>query len=137
MAGGRWAWIAVAPSALVVLGVGALPWHRSGSVARSGFELARVADNLGLVSDGSRRLLFTALFLLPLLAGLVLLSASAGWGAVTSVCTTAIGIIGLASSAVAVRASDQWLAGPIVTGTASLLAVVVGARLASTREQDR
>jgi hypothetical protein len=135
--GRRWAWLAVVAAAVVVAGVGALPWHRSGSVARNGFELARVADNLGLVSDGSRRLLFVAVFLLPLLAGLVLLCAIGGWGALTALCASAIGIIGLASSVVAVRVADQWLAGPTVTGTASSLAVLVGARLASERKHPR
>lgn len=131
MAGRRWAGLAVASAAAVVAAVAALPWHRSGAVARDGFELARTAENLGLVSDGSRRLLFTAIFLLPLLAGLVLLSTAAGWGALSGLCTFAAGAVGLASSVVAVRATEQWLLGPTVAGTASLLALVAGARLAS------
>lgn len=135
MTGRRWAWLAVASAGTVVVGVGALPWHRSGSVERSGFELARVADNLGLVSDGGRRLLFTALFLVPLLAGLALLAAAAGRDRSAGVCTFAAGAVGLASSIVAVRVTDQWLVGPTVSGTAASLALVAGLRLASERKQ--
>lgn len=133
----QWAWLAVASAAAVVAGVGLLPWHRSGGVVRNGFALARVADNLGLVSDGSRRLLFTAVFLLPLLAGLALLASAAGWGPISGLCTFASGAVGLASSVVAVRVTDQWLLGPTVAGTASLLALLAGARLASERKQPR
>ena len=125
----RWAWLAVGAAAAAVAAVALLPWHRSGEVVRSGFELARVADNLGVVTSAPRRGLLTALFLLPMAAALVLLAVAGRWWRCAGVASSLTGAVGLASASVAVRVTDQVHAGPLLAGAASALALVAGARL--------
>jgi hypothetical protein len=111
-----------------VVGGAALPWHRSGTVRRNGFELARVADSLGLVSSGALRVLFVAVFLLPLLAALTLAAAAAGWHRAMGVAVGSAGVLGLAATMVALNAIGLGQPGPVVTGLAGAAAVGCGAR---------
>jgi hypothetical protein len=121
-------------SAATVAAAALLPWHRSGSVRRNAFALARVADNLGLVTDGPRRALFTAVFLLPLLAAAVFLAAVAGNRRLVGASSCVAGIVGLASGAVVVRLSGGRQVGPVVAIAAAVTAVGCGLHLAITRK---
>lgn len=132
----RWAWLAVGAVAAAVVAVALLPWHRSGEVVRSGFELARVADNLGVVTSAPRRALLTMLFLLPLGGALVLLAAAGRWWRWAGLASSLSGAVGLASGYVAVAVTDQVHAGPLLAGAASAAALVAGARLTWRKADD-
>ena len=111
-----------------------LPWHRSGSVRRDAFALARVADNLGLVTGAARQVLFVGVFLLPLLAAASFLAVVAGGRRVAGVCACAAGVIGLSSALVVLRLSGGRQAGPVVAIAAAVVAVGCGVRLVLSRE---
>jgi hypothetical protein len=106
-----------------------LPWHRSGSVERDGFALARVADEIGLVTGGTRRILFVGVFLLPLLAAATFLAVAAGRRRLAGVGASAVGGIGLASAVVVLRFSGGRQVGPVVTATVALIAAGCGLSL--------
>jgi hypothetical protein len=110
-----------------------LPWHRSGQVRRSGFALARIADSLGVVTGAPRRLLFVAVFLLPLLAASTFLAAALGSRRVTGLLACVTGTVGLASVAVVLRLSGGQQVGPVVALAASVTAVGCGLHLVLRR----
>ena len=110
-----------------------LPWHRSGEVERSAFELARAADSLGLVTGGPRRLLFVCLAVLPLVAALALAAAVADRPRVAGVMSCIVGGVGLASVAVAAWATDASEVGPPVAAVAAFVAVACGTSLVLRR----
>lgn len=110
-----------------------LPWHRSGEVERSAFELARAADALGLVTGGPRRLLFLCLAVLPLLAALALAAAVAQRPRVVGVMSCIVGVVGLASVGVAAWATDTSDVGPPVAAVAAFVAVSCGTSLVLRR----
>jgi len=120
--------VAVAASAAL------LPWHRSGSVRRRGFALARVAEHLGLVSGGARRALFTALFLLPLLAASAFLAIVAGNRRIAGGCACVAGLVGLASGAVVVRVTGGRQVGTVTAMVAGIVAVGCGVHLVLSRK---
>ena len=101
----------------------ALPWHRSGAVRRTGFELARSVERAGLVTAGWQRALVVAVALLPLLAGAVLLALAAGRPRVGAGLTLASGAVGLASAAVVARTPGGRQPGPAVAVVAAVVAV--------------
>jgi hypothetical protein len=107
-----------------------LPWHRSGGVVRNGFALARVADDLGLVSSTTLRLLLLGVFFLPLLGALALAAAVAGWHRMTGLATCTVGALGLAASMVALHAIGMSHPGPVMSGVAGVAALGCGARTA-------
>lgn len=111
-----------------------LPWHRSGSVARDAFALARVSDQIGLVTGSTRRVLFVAVFLLPVLAATAFLAAAAGRRRITGVVTTTVGGVGLASAAVVLRVSGGRQVGPVVTAMAAVVAAGCGLSLILGRQ---
>ena len=88
-----------------------------------------MADGLGLVDDGPRRVLFVFVFLLPLLAALTFAAAVAGWRRATGVLACAAGGVGLASAFVVFRTLRFGQPGPIVASVTALGALVLGARL--------
>jgi hypothetical protein len=106
-----------------------LPWHRSGSVRRDAFALARVADEIGLVAGGGRRVLFVGVFLLPVLAAATFLAVAAARPRVAGVSASAVGVIGLASAAVVLRVSGGHQIGPVMAAMAALIAVGCGVSL--------
>jgi hypothetical protein len=125
----------IASAALI--GGAALPWHQSGSRVRNAFALARVADDLGLVDTGPRRVLLVAVFLLPLLAALALLAMTLDRRRVAGGFTAFAGIVGLTSAAVDLNLSGSRLVGPAVTIAAGLVAVGCGAHLVLKGDQRR
>jgi hypothetical protein len=113
-----------------------LPWHRSGQVRRSCFALARIADSLGVVTGAPRRVLFVAVFLLPLLAASTFLAAAIGSRRSTGLLACATGIVGPASAAVVLRLSGGQQVGPVVALAAAVAAVGCGAHLVLRRSID-
>ena len=113
----------------VAVGARVLPWHRSGSVERDGFALARVADEIGLVTGSTRRVLFVGVFLLPVLAAATFLAIAAGRRRIAGVGASAVGGIGLASAVVVLRVSGGRQVGPVVTAMAALIAAGCGLSL--------
>ena len=120
--------IALLSDATLVVGA-SLPWHRSGSVVRNAFALARVADDLGLVDTGPRRALLVAVFLLPLLGALAMFAASVRRVRVTGAFTSLAGVVGLTSAAVDLNLSGCRLVGPATTIAAGVVAIGCGAHL--------
>src|SRR4051794_32795422 len=119
---------AVIACGALVVGV-VLPWHDSGSVHRNAFALARVADDLGLVDTGPRRVLLVAVFLVPLLAALALLAAALDRPRLTGLFTSLAGLVGLTSAVVDLNLSGSRLVGPAVTVAAGVVAAGCGAYL--------
>lgn len=114
-----------------------VPWHRSGSVRRNGFALARAADRVGLVTGGWRQALFVCVALLPLLAALVLAAAVLRRSRLTGLFACVVGLVGLASVAVVVGATDTSEPGPPLAALAAVLALASGARLLVRRSRVR
>lgn len=123
----RWDTACVIASGVVVAGA-LLPWHRSGGVRRNGFALARVADELGLVTSTTLRVLLIGVFLLPLLTALALAAAVAGWHRTTGLAAWAVGALGLAASMVALHAIGVSQPGPLMSGAAGVAALGCGTR---------
>jgi hypothetical protein len=119
----------VAAAAVEVAAIGALPWHRSGSVRRTGFELARAADRVGVVTGGPRRFLFVCVALVPLGGALVLLAVVLGRLRVAGGLACSVGAVGLASVSVVLVSTDTAQPGPPIAAAAAVLAVTCGARL--------
>jgi hypothetical protein len=111
-----------------------LPWHRSGRVRRDGFALARVADDIGLVSGAPRQALFVGVFLLPLLAACAFLAAVAGARRIAGLCACGAGVVGLTSALVVLRQSGGRQVGPVVAIVAAVTAVGCGVHLVLSRE---
>jgi hypothetical protein len=121
--------LAVLSSGATVAAAAWLPWHRSGSVRRSGFALARVADRVGVVTGGPRRLLFVCAALLPLAAASVLAAVVVGRTRVAGVFSCIVGVIGLASVLVVLVSTDSAELGPPIAAGAAVLAAACGVRL--------
>lgn len=122
----RWGVACVATSGAVVLGA-ILPWHRSGGVRRNGFALARVADDLGLLTSGGLRVLFVAVFLVPLLAALTLAGTVLGWSRAVGLAAICTGALAVAATMVTQSAIGLSQPGPVVTGLAGVAALGCGA----------
>jgi hypothetical protein len=128
-----WTTAAVAVSVLLVADTALLTWHRSGSVERNAFELARVAERLGLVDSGGRRVLFVAVFVLPLLVSVALLTALDGRRRFTGVATAAAGMVSLVGASVVLSFGGNAAVGVEVGLVLGLLALVCGGRLTVRR----
>ena len=113
----------------VVVFARVLPWHRSGAAERDAFALARVADDIGLVTGTTRQVLFVCVFLLPVLAAVTFLAVASGKALIAGVGASAVGGIGLASAVVVLRLSGGRQVGPLVTGMAALVAAGCGLSL--------
>jgi len=98
-------------------------------VTRNAFELAKAADGIGLVTGPARRLLFVAVFLLPVLAGLTLLAAVAPRPRSCGACAVGSSIVGIAGATVVLRLGGDHLVGPWVAGALALVALLGGGRL--------
>jgi hypothetical protein len=119
----------------VVVFARVLPWHQSGLEERDAFALARVADEIGLVTGTTRRFLFVAVFLLPVLAAMSFLAAAAGRWRVAGVMTSTVGGVGLASAAVVLSVSGGRQIGPVVTAMAAVVAAGCGLSLVLGRHR--
>ena len=108
-----------------------LPWHQSGDVTRDAFALARVADELGLVTGAPRRLLFVGLFLLPMLAALTLLFVTLRRHRWAGASACAVGALGLGCVWVGTAVDGARLLGPAATGAVAFLAIIFGLLLLS------
>ena len=76
-----------------------------------------------------RRVLFVAVFLLPVLAALALLAAVAGRRTLTGVAAVLSGIVALTGAAVMLNLHGKHQAGPWLACPLALLALMSGARL--------
>jgi hypothetical protein len=119
-------WLPAAAAAAVPASLLLAPWHRSGKVTRSGLELARVADDLELVSGGARRALLVAVLLTPLLAVVTIVAIAAGRERVAAVTLAGAGAVGI-SCALMLHGVAAGTTGPrlaIVTGAAAAVAAL-------------
>jgi len=119
---------------VALVGVAALlPWHRSGRVHRNAFALAHATERLGLVTGTPRRVLFVAVYLLPLVAALTLLAAIDHRRRVVGVLCTIAGIIGLVGALVLLRTPGMHQTGPKVACVVAPVAVAIGVRVSLIR----
>jgi hypothetical protein len=116
-----------------VLDAAVLPWHRSGSVERDAFELARVAERLDLVDSLGRRVLFVAVYVMPLLVSVALLAALDRRRRTTGVATAAAGMVSIVGACVVLSFGGNAPVGVDVGLVLGLLAVVCGGRLTLRR----
>jgi len=109
------------------------PWHRSGRVERDAFALARAAERAGLVTGASRRVLFVAVFLLPVLAACTLLAATTGRSRLCGVVAVLSAVVAIAGASVVLRLQGTHPAGPWLACPLALLALVSGVYLIARR----
>jgi hypothetical protein len=98
-------------------------------VGRDAFALANAAEGIGVVTGPGRRILFVAVFLLPLLAASTLLAAVAGRRRLCGWCALGSSMVGMASATVVLRLNGPQLPGPWVAWPVALLALASGGRL--------
>ncbi|MCC5951055.1 MAG: hypothetical protein JJU45_03065 [Acidimicrobiia bacterium] len=114
--------------ALVAALGGLLPWHRSGSVDRSGYEVVASAGRLGLTSEGFAAVGVALWFLVPAIAvaGVTL----AVLGAVRSAASASAvaGAVSVGVSAVVLVAPGSLALGPLVTVVAGAAAATLAIR---------
>ena len=70
--------VACTVASLAVAGASALPWSQFGAVRRSGYGLATIARQAGLLNGWAQQAVAVAWFTLPLLAALCLAAAVGG-----------------------------------------------------------
>jgi hypothetical protein len=128
-----WTAAAVLVASLLVIDAALLPWHRSGSVERNAFELARVAERLDLVDSLGRRVLFVAVYVMPLLVSVALLAALDRRRRTTGIAVLAAGMVSLVGAAVVLSFGGNAPVGVDVGFALGLLAVVCGGRLIRRR----
>ena len=118
----------------IAVAAAVLPWHRSGQVRRTGFELARAADRAGLVTETWQQALLVTAFLLPLLAAVAFLAAVAGRSRWVGAASCASAAVGLASAGVVLRLSGGRQVGPGVTVLTAIAAGWCGLQLLGRRQ---
>ena len=119
-------WSPVVPTVAVVAAVALLPWHRSGSVERDGFELAGALEAAGFVDTTWRRALLIGVYLLPLGAAAAFTAAVAGRGRVAGACAVVSGAVAGAAALVTIDVAGG-ASGPVATLAAGLVALAAGA----------
>ena len=97
-----------------------LPWASSGRASRTGFELARIADRLGLADTPLRRALVTSVAFLPALAGIA-------WTAAAMHRPRWVATSGGVSAAVVLTAAVVVWRSPLAPGIGSWVGAVSGA----------
>jgi hypothetical protein len=107
-------WTATAGGAVVALAA-FLPWGGSGRVDRSSYQLARVADRLGIVGAQWQQALLVVWILVPFAAALALLCAVLGRPVPVLVLVSLIAGTGIAATVVLLRSPvavrlGAWLA---------------------------
>jgi hypothetical protein len=120
--------VAAVAASVAVLAAALLPWHRSGSVDRNAFSLARAARDIGAVDGTVPRGLLTASFAMPALVAGAWLAATFRRHRLLAMLGGTVGAIGLAG-AIAILASPirpgsgVWAA--LAAGTAGIAAALV------------
>ena len=107
-------------ASVIVLVSAFLPWHRSGLARRDSFELARLADELGVAASAPARAVLWAWFAVPALV-------AATWLAATVRRVGLIAVLGGTVAAVAVVAATVVLAAPGPPEPGPLVALGAGA----------
>lgn len=115
--------LAVLGGVAVVAG-SALPWVATGTVERSAFTLARVANELAIFERRSQRVAVYALLSTPVLVPLGLVFLAVEWRRFAAASLAVCGLIGLISGALGGWGSNGSTIGPMVTGTGGALALV-------------
>jgi hypothetical protein len=129
-------WTASAGAAIVAVAA-FLPWGGSGEVDRSSYQLARLADRLGIVGARWQQVLLVVWVLVPFVAALALLSAALTRPAPVLVLVPFVAAIGVVATVVVARSPvavrhGAWVAlagcGCGLAGSAWLAAVLGGRR---------
>ena len=129
-------WTASAGAAVVAVSA-FLPWGGSGRVDRSSYQLARLADRLGIVGPRWQHVLLVVWVLVPLIAALALLSAALARPVPVLVLVPFVAAIGIVATVVVARSpvavrQGVWLAlagcGCGLTGSTWLAAALAGSR---------
>ena len=128
--------MAVGGAAAVVLSA-FLPWAGSGSAERSGFELARTVDVLGLADAGWRRAVLVGFWLSPLLVALAWTVAVLGRARLAGALAAAVGVVAVAAAVLVLRSRAVEPLPGVWTGiVAGIAAFTAGSWLAGTRGDD-
>jgi hypothetical protein len=114
----RMPWIAVLTAAGAAV-VPALPFARSGSRVRSGYELVRTAESAGVLQGTIGRVALVALALLPLLAAAAFAAASLRW-------TNAVATLAVMAGFVVAGSGIAMLRSPVTALIGGPLSIVVG-----------
>ena len=117
---------------VAVLVAALLPWLRTGEARRSAFALARSAQALGLFEGGSRRLLLSMWFLMPMLVAATWTAGALRRPVAVAVLGGFVGAMSVAAGWV-VQAKVPGQIGPVAGIVAGALAMASAAWLALTR----
>lgn len=123
---GRALEVAVATWLVVAIAATFAPWHRSGAVDRSSYEVVRSAVRLGVVGEGAQPAVATSWAFVPFGAAVALLGLARGHRRAASVLAALVGI-GIGAFALAARPvpGAAW-------GATAALVVAAGLVLAAT-----
>lgn len=117
-------------TAVVAVGVAGLaalvPWHRSGTVERSGVAIVRSAERLGLIDDGVPAAVVATWRVLPVVAALAVLALSVDRPSLAAGLASVGGVVAVAVGAVVLDAPGARAAGPLVSVVAGTVAIVAG-----------
>ncbi len=123
--------VAVAAT-VAVAGSFLLPWANSGRAVRSGFDLARTADVVGLAEATPLRVLLVGVWLTPMLAGLTWTAAVLGRTVLAGGLAVAAGGLGVAAAGVVLTSGGVSAAAGCWTGMVAGMAALAGGALAAT-----
>ena len=128
----RTTWVAVVATVVSALAP-ALPFARSGSRVRSGYELVRTAGSIGVLEGAIGRMAVVALALLPLLAAGAFAAASLRRHRVVATLAVMAGIVTTGAGVAVHLAPISVEAGATVAVAVGLVAVAAGIVTATTR----
>lgn len=113
----------------------ALPWLKTGGVARSVFTLARVANELGLLDRPERRAAVYGLLGVPLLAPIALILLSLRLRKLAALVLIIVGLLGLGAGGAGLFFGAGQIGPPVafVGGIVAFLAAIPGAFRPSSR----
>ena len=123
--------VAVAAT-VAVAGSFLLPWARSGRAVRSGFDLARTVDVLGLADAPPLRALLVGVWLTPMLAGLAWTAAALGRLRETAAVAAVSGMLALAAAGVVLAAGGVTSQSGCWAGMVAGVAAITGSALVAT-----
>ena len=113
----------------------ALDWLALGGVSRSAFSLARHASELGLVDTGAAHAAVLALFLSPVLVGVIVIALSMGWVRVAAAMSLLLGLVAWAAGLLVLRLDLGVKQGPLVTSLAGAFCLIGGVAVWSTQRR--
>ena len=130
--GVRVATVVTVAATVAVAGSFLLPWARSGRALRSGFDLARTVDVLGLAGAAPLRALLVGVWLTPMLAGMAWTAAALGRSRAAAALAALSGVLALAAGGLVLAAGGVTAQAGCWAGMVAGAAALTGSALVAT-----